>query len=77
MEVYWIFIIAAIAIAVFSDRIDKRLPKRNFMLLGALIGAIAGAAIIVITRDVVKFALGLSVCPLIGMLIGMLIKKKF
>ncbi len=76
MQMYWIFILIAIVIAAFSDKIDEKIPKGNFMLLGALAGAIAGLAIVVISKDVLKFALSLSICPLIGMFIGMLIKKK-
>lgn len=75
MDIYWLFIIIACVIAIFSNEIDKRIPKGNFMFLGTLIGAVAGLVIIVISKDVVNFALGLSICPLIGMFIGMLIKK--
>lgn len=62
--------------AIFSDMIDKRIPKGNFMLLGTLIGVTIGVVIVIVSNDIVKFALSLSICPLIGMFVGMLIKKK-
>ncbi|MHB8061784.1 MAG: hypothetical protein ACYDG2_03985 [Ruminiclostridium sp.] len=76
MDIYWIFIFIACVIAIFSGEIDKRIPKGNFMFLGTLIGAVAGLAIVVISKDIARFALSLSVCPLVGMFVGMLIKKR-
>ncbi|ABR49482.1 hypothetical protein Amet_3354 [Alkaliphilus metalliredigens QYMF] len=76
MENYWWIFIIAIFMAIFSDKIDKKIPKGNFMFLGTLIGAMVGVVIVIISNDIVKFALSLSICPLIGMFIGMLIKRK-
>ncbi|MEG0780687.1 MAG: hypothetical protein RR426_08790 [Oscillospiraceae bacterium] len=76
MLIYWFFVFLAIGVMLFAREMSKRLPERPYFYIGAVVGSAISVVLVFVLKNPMQGAIGLSLFPVGGMLVGLCIKPR-